>query len=609
MKYTMTTAGEGILTASETAFRIEADRPLKETYASMTLTFPEWEDDAYILIPACAYNGNRFPHEYRAYPPMYKQEECGVDCDQRMSNVPALEPDGSGSIQVTTGDMATPCVGIYYRQKKEGFFLFFSQQIKDLNLGLTVSAGIVTLSYPANRTDLYRENWKNHPTSGDPGMTLDKGETVEVPHKILHGSFDTLSDFFRFFFENRKCLLSSRAVPNLYTEELWHIMEEHFDRDNWSGEFVGTADKRWGPGWCGVAMSSYILLGYGNETSKQHAESTLDYLCRYQGASGMYYGGVNEDGTIIDDSFGKFGHSHLALVRKSADILYFLFKHFSVYSGKPKEAWVESARKCADGFVKLFDRYGKFGQFVHDETGDMVVGCSTCGAIAPAGLAKAYLYFGNRRYLEVAEQTLRDYVKNFLRLGYTTGGPGEILSAPDSESAFALLESCVVLYETTLKPEYLTYAKEAAHLCSSWVVSYQFKFPDGKEFDRLGINTVGSVFANVQNKHSAPGICTLSGDVLYRLWRYTGDALYLELIRDIARFLPQCVSTEARPIYSWDKPPRKLRSGSICERVNMSDWETMDGVGGVFDASCWCETSVILTYFELMLRYKEMRED
>ena len=140
----------------------------------------------------------------------------------------------------------------------------------------------------------------------------------------------------------------------------------------------------------------------------------------------------------------------------------------------------------------------------------------------------------------------------------------------------------------------------SAHYSSSWVVSYSYRFPKESEFNRIGYNTVGSVFANVQNKHSAPGICTLSGNSLLKLYRYTKNTEYLELIKDIAYCIPQSVSTEEKPIYSWDNPPRKLIPGTICERVNMSDWEDFPYVGGVFDATCWPETSLTLSFTELM---------
>lgn len=112
------------------------------------------------------------------------------------------------------------------------------------------------------------------------------------------------------------------------------------------------------------------------------------------------------------------------------------------------------------------------------------------------------------------------------------------------------------------------------------------------------MTTTGTVFANVQNKHSAPGICTLSGDSLFKLYRATRNELYLELIRDIAQCLPQYVSREGRLIQSWEDGP-EMPAGWVNERVNMSDWEGKDKVGEVFYGSCWSEVSVLLTYAEI----------
>ena len=339
------------------------------------------------------------------------------------------------------------------------------------------------------------------------------------------------------------------------------------------------------------------MLKNGTDLSRERAIQTLDYMTEHQARSGFYYGFI-KDGVILDDSLSTDGMEHIHLLRKSADALYFLFKNITAV--KPKPHWIESAKRCADAFVTLFDTYGKIGQFVNIETGELVVGSSTSATIVSAALAKASVYFNEERYLKVAQDILDFHWRIFEQTGITNGGPGEILGAPDSESAFGLLESCVVLYDTVKNEKWLSYAETAAHYCSSWVVSYAYRFPEYSEFYRLSINTVGSVFANVQNKHSAPGICTLSGDSLLKLYRYTGNADYLDLIKDIAYFIPQCVSTVARPVYSWDEPPQKLPAGYICERVNMSDWETDRCVGGVFNHSCWPETSLILSFAELM---------
>jgi hypothetical protein len=124
---------------------------------------------------------------------------------------------------------------------------------------------------------------------------------------------------------------------------------------------------------------------------------------------------------------------------------------------------------------------------------------------------------------------------------------------------------------------------------------YDFPFPGDTEFGRHGIPTTGSVFANAQNKHSAPGICTHSGDCLRRLARLTGDDRYERLLQWIARQITWTVSREEAPIHDPDGCP--LPSGWICERVNTSDWD--HNVGGVFYGSTWCEVALMLMAVEV----------
>ena len=355
-------------------------------------------------------------------------------------------------------------------------------------------------------------------------------------------------------------------------------------------------------------MSSYPLLKMGNATSKERALKTLDYLTFCAGKTGFFTDSPIEEWKQPVEASKTMQYS--ATVRKSGDGLQFLFKHFKLTT--PKKQWVEAAKKCADAFVKLFETYGTFGQWVNVQTGELIMPCSSCGAIVPAALAEAWLFFKDEKYLEIAEKSGEYYYQNFVAQGYTTGGPSEILCAPDSESGFAMVESFVTLYEATKDEKWLKYAKDATHLFSSWVVSYEYEWVTDCEFKIQKINTVGSVFANVQNKHSAPGICTSSGDALYRLYKYTGEKSYLELLKDIVYFLPQCVSTAERPLYAYNYPHGdergKLARGYICERVNMSDWESQNWIGSIWNGSCWCETSVALTFAELM-DFEEMQEN
>lgn len=73
----------------------------------------------YVFFPACAYNGNKFEVLKREYPPMFFPREASVDMPVTITDVPRLEKDGSGKIEVTTGDVATPCVGVFCQANKK----------------------------------------------------------------------------------------------------------------------------------------------------------------------------------------------------------------------------------------------------------------------------------------------------------------------------------------------------------------------------------------------------------------------------------------------------------------------------------------------------------
>lgn len=572
-----------------------AEKGFDEAFFRLEVDFPSWEEDAYVMLPACAYNGNRFPRVKRRYPPMYRPEECQMDMLPITADIPALEPDGSGEIEVTSGDMATPCAAVFFRRAKRGFLLFTEQEIKEKNLGFSVRAGHIAVSYPKKRTKSYR-HCRAYAENIDQGIAVSAGETLSSAFRIFEFPCEDIPSLFEVYFEKRKCVMSSPRPENGYTENLWKLMEWHFNAHNWSGEYYAEATKTWQCGWCGGGMSSLALLKLGTVQTKARARKTVDFLCEHQFESGFFMS-IIRDGVYEDDSFHTEGFHDLHLVRKSADALYFLFKHFEIE--EPKALWVDAARKCADAFVRLFETYGTFGQFINGRTGEMVVPCTSAGGMAIGALVKAHEYFGEKRYLDVAKAACTFYAENFILEGVTSGGPGEILAAPDSESAFAMLESCVVLYEAEKEEKWLKLAESCAHLCSSWVVTYAYKFPAESQFGKHRVNTVGSVFANAQNKHSAPGICTLSGDSLYKLWKFTKKREYLDLLLDIAYFIPRCVSGEDEPFFSWEDVPRPLPRGFVNERVNMSDWEGDAKIGAVFYGTCWCETSLALTFAEL----------
>jgi hypothetical protein len=111
-------------------------------------------------------------------------------------------------------------------------------------------------------------------------------------------------------------------------------------------------------------------------------------------------------------------------------------------------------------------------------------------------------------------------------------------------------------------------------------------------FGKAGIHTTGSVYANTQNKHSAPGLCTLSGLGLLKLFRANGDRFHLDLLWDIAHGMPQYLPHPLKPL--GDAQP-----GHMCERVNMTDWEGPERIGETLRMTTWAETSLMLTTIEI----------
>ena len=593
----------------------------EDTYAELIYDIPfQTTGEEYIFFPACAYDGNRFEVLKKQYPPLFTPEEARVDMPVTITDVPRLQKDGSGILEVTTGDLAVPCVGVYSRRQKKALLFYTIQEIEGINLGLSYEKGRIAVSYPHMRKEgMYR--WPFMRKSTDGGITFEEGRSIEIPFKIVEFDCEDLRSFYHRFFETRKCMgMPDDLKERMDDRKQFQILCDKMNQYNWKeqGQYYGTENPGgvaicWQPGWVGGGMYTYALMRLGGTQEWERGVKTLHYLFKTQRESGFFEEAAAEDGTIIPGIFGYEWSMDWHETRKSADILYYLFRHFELFKERgetiPQE-FEQGARKLADAFVCLWKKYHQFGQFVSLSTGEIIVGGTTSGAIAIGGLAYAAEYFKEEAYLDIARESAEYYYRKLLEEGYTVGGPEEILQGPDCESAFGFLEGMVTLYRFTKEEKWLDYSCFLAEFCSSWVVAYNYRFPKDCEFGRLDMRTTGCVFANVQNKHAAPGICTLSGYSLYQLYQWTGEKKYYELFRDITESIGQYMSSEERPIYTWEVPKdamllengtetkverQKQPAGFMCERVNLSDWETEKCIGGVFPGSCcWCESAELL---------------
>ena len=68
-------------------------------------------------------------------------------------------------------------------------------------------------------------------------------------------------------------------------------------------------------------------------------------------------------------------------------------------------------------------------------------------------------------------------------------------------------------------------------------------------------------------------------------------------MKAISHSIPQFVSLPERPVLTLDKV--YLKPGYINERVQTSDWEGKETVGGFLNGSNWPEVTMMLTYTEV----------
>jgi len=592
----------------------------------------DWKRENYVFAPGAVYNGNRFSCQKLPYAP-YAQvlPEEALTASPVITDIPHLSDQTACSkIELRSGDMTTPCIGFFDPTARKGLLLFTTHLCDGDYTGLSVyedlDQGIANfvLSAPAVReetryffgeradgTGFYPHS---DAPSDDTGRWFASGETLKLPFFVESFDAADLGEFFARFNRLRHCLEAGNLAQSVPYGKAYEAVKAKFQRENFIEELDGgyfavgvrrdVPQQCWQAGWIGGGMNSYAFLLEDQGQARARALDTFGFIFDHLQAENGWICGMYADGVFYGDTFDLEKPTDVLLIRKDADLLYFALKQYMACS-RELESYRDKLISLCDAFVRLYRKYGQIGQFVDTRTDTIVIGNSACGAMAPAALALGWQVFGKAEYLETAEALGMLYGQDYLKKGIINGCPGEICQAPDSEGAFALLESFVQLYETTRKAHWLQYAQEAFDLAITWVMSYDFTFPQESAAAKRGAHTLGTVFANAQNKHSAPGICTLSGSSLLKLYRFTGDNKYIYWLQAISRALMQFVSLKERPVFTLDG--KYLPEGYVNERVQTSDWEGKNTMGGFLYGSNWPEVCVLLTYVEVPGIYADLR--
>lgn len=623
----------------EVKFKLEQGMENSASVA-VNFDFSDWSTGNYVLIPGVVYDGNRFPVLKSGYMPPYppymyfsKNLPLTFSDDPRL----ALHENEPSKIELLTWSTATPAICFLSKEKNRGFIVLTQPKTKLGVTGLMVeenndrSKAIFSLTAPGVRK--YVAGFGDFRESHDKAHNWKEGEEVTMKLYVYSFPAKNIPAFLDTWMNKRKALLGQ--TPQYYVAPMSAIFryskqlmdKGHFhDAPYASIYFPEGNDTRFQLGWIGGMMDTYPMLSLNDSLHLSRVANTIDFVVnKMQGKSGYFYGVIDNGKTFVPERGLspelKLKYPNIvssAMVRKNADALFWFCKQFMLYKAlnrdsEIKPAWEAAAKRLAWAFVNTWKKNSDLGQYVDPESGQVLVFNSTAGAVAPAGLALAAKYFNEPEFLTCAKEIAKSYYHRFTEtLGLTGGNCGDISQDADSESAFELLESFMALYWATGHEQWLSKAAVQAALGSTWTMSYNYEFPPGSDLNSFDAHSTGAVWASAQNKHAAPGICTSSGDYLFKLYRTTGETKYAQLLRDILNGHTEEVELPGRATVSAvvKDSTRGTKWGSSMERVQTSDAEGYDAIGKLYNGdNGWTVLNGMLMSLEIPGIYVQTDKD
>lgn len=578
-------------------------------YLALEFEEENWSPENYILMPAAVYNGNRVNIFTEKHIPLTPPDFRKLAPPQMTGLVHHLAPEGGGEIELMSGEYAFPSMGCFFRTAQESCWILTPQKnemgdfgycLKEEEKGKSLKLKITT---PCQRK-LRQRGYKLIP-SEDPAGIFSCGMEVKIEFALIHSPCGSMKEFFHQAFLLRNHLLPAGETPDLYPiSQAAELLRKRMETDNYREEYgyytIVTLDYlKNNPGyklhytlaWMGGSMKLENIFREGSKEAMEHGKRELEFLFRNARQKSGFLYTVCHEGTFLPEWYpGDPVERKSCIVRKNAEGFASLMRQIRQWKERGEEVpvfWYEGMKDWAEAFHRLWQKYHQFGYLLDPETGEITLGGGAGGIAAATGLAMASEFFQEERFLETAREAVLHYAANDLAKGVVYGGVGDAFQATDSESAYMLLEALITVWEYAPEPRLLEEAVFAADLLASWCVAYDYGFPPTSTFGKMKMTTTGTVYANIQNRHSAPGFCSASGDALFKLYRATGREEYLLLLQRIIRALPQFVSRADRPIHGLD-------NDRMNERVNMADWEGKDRMGELFNGSCWPEVSLLL---------------
>ena len=235
-------------------------------------------------------------------------------------------------------------------------------------------------------------------------------------------------------------------------------------------------------------------------------------------------------------------------IREQSEAVYAVL-HYLAYEkrqGRQHKEWEMKMRTLMNSMLELLKTDGHFPRKYRDNHSDVdATGGSTPSATST--LVMAYKYFGDKRYLKAAQQTVDYLEKNIISKSDYFSSTLDA-NCEDKEAAISAVTATYYLAMVSKgkqRQHYIQLCQQAAYFALSWYYLWDVPFAQGQMLGDLGFKSRGWSNVSVENNHIDVFVFELA-HIAKWLATQTGEHRFLLMHDVINSSLCQLLPTEQR---------------------------------------------------------------
>jgi len=352
-------------------------------------------------------------------------------------------------------------------------------------------------------------------------------------------------------------------------------------------------------GWVSGAPYAYALLMYGRKHGlAKYAEAGAAVLDKI--ASGLSPCGIFWASWIVDRGWttGWNPRKNWLQARTIAEATLFMIRalRFERERGFEHEDWKRAVLSNLRFAMEHQREDGNFGSYYDCEQGTVEEWDGAGGILWIAALLEGADVLGEPEFTRAAVRA-GGYYERFVRDEYIYGAPEDVHLTPTSEDAYNAVVAYVLLYEHDRDNRWLELAASAADWMMTFRWTYNIEFPRHSLLRQYDFRSRGADQASSSNQHLHNYGLFCVPEML-RLWKYTGDAYYLERTRDHLACFLQFIAREDGDFNAY--------KGMVTERFYNTNCFQPKGMMLTLSHS-WCVGLVLYAAQEALVWQDELR--